>query len=201
MARGFSCILLGLQEFPSFLSYFKAKVDKGLERSKVMKNERIKKKEKDPIEEKLNGYALGLALLLVSGFLYFYPMFLGNKLVSNVVGALIGVFGLLGLFMELEKSDKKFKSAYNYINVGIVTSFIIAVLLFVFSNLLVNIIVLLLSLFALYTFLLGFLYVAYIIISEGGIKYSIKKIPMFILNFLIFILTVLQLLKILNILE
>lgn len=64
------------------------------------------------IDSKINGYALGFSLLLVSTFLLFNSTYLYWPWFTYSVGAVLGILGIGGIGCELDK-NKKFKGIGN----------------------------------------------------------------------------------------
>lgn len=58
------------------------------------------------IDSKINGYALGFSLLLVSTFLLFNSTYLHWSWLTYSVGAVLGILGIGGIGCELDKSKK-----------------------------------------------------------------------------------------------
>ncbi|WP_368900610.1 hypothetical protein [Oceanobacillus oncorhynchi] len=156
-------------------------------------------KSKDPVVEKLNGIAVALSLLIISTFLYMYPEYLGINIISNIIGTILGIIGLVGFILEIGKFDEDFSEGFKYLGVGIFLTLIIIICLIFLQYFFVRIIILFLGLLSIYSLLLGVFYIVYIVINKTDKKQSIKGVLAATLNVLIFVLTVLQLLEILNI--
>ena len=66
------------------------------------------------IDSRINGYAIGVSFLIISLFLLFNDTYLHYKVVTYIVGALFGLFGIAGLGTGLDKS-KRFKGIGNLV--------------------------------------------------------------------------------------
>ena len=74
----------------------------------------MKEKEKKPKEivfsestdRAINGYAIGISFTGIGVFLLLRPDYFVIPIISYIVGAIIGVFGVLGTGMELSKHSK-----------------------------------------------------------------------------------------------
>lgn len=60
----------------------------------------------ETIDSAINGYALGISFAGVGLFLLLNPNYFSAPIVSYILGAIIGVFGVLGTGIELSKSSK-----------------------------------------------------------------------------------------------
>ncbi|RFB11482.1 hypothetical protein DZB84_20685 [Bacillus sp. HNG] len=156
--------------------------------------EGMAKREKSDEEKVIEGIALGIAFLCLSAFLYMKPDFLGYELISNIVGAFFGLFGLVGVLTEIRKTQEEIGEAVMEIGVAIFLGTISFVLMYFFSNVFVNIVILLLFLFTIYAALSGTFKIIKMQLKKN--TNILLKIPMAILNVLIFALTVLQILQI-----
>jgi len=160
-----------------------------------------KQNNKSNKENIMNGIAVGLSFLIVSGVLYMFPDFLTYELLSYIVGAIIGMIGILGLFVEIGRLGEEYNKAMGHILLSIFLGVILYIVYYFFSNIVINFIILLISLLILYAFLLGLFQILNTVINKNDIKNNIVKIAIFILNLLIFALTVLQILQILKIIK
>lgn len=156
-------------------------------------------KTKDTVIEKLNGIAIALSLLIISTFLYIYPEYLEINIISNIIGTILGIIGLVGFILEIGEYVEDFKEGFNYLGTGIFLTLFSIVCLYFSQHLFMKFTILLLSILSIYSLLLGLFYIAYVSLNKTDKKQSIKGVLATILNFLIFVLTVLQLLEILNI--
>lgn len=149
----------------------------------------------------LEGISLGVAFLLVSGFLYLNPSFLFSEIVSYSTGTVLGFIGIMGVLVEIGKINNIYDEATKYIGVGLLTGIAGYILYYFVSNTIVNFIVLFLALLTIYSLLLGMLKVIEIILNQKSVKNSLIKLSVFVLNLLIFILTFLQLLEIVKVIK
>ena len=152
----------------------------------------------DTKKKLIEGIALALAFLFTSIFLYIYPEFIGNQLVTRSIGVFFGLMGTMFFLSQLTNIDfstnKEIKSAISDIIVGLVVGVIILLLLYFFTNWLVHLIVTLLMLLTLFGFLRGIITILTSIDFSKGNR--LIKLPVIILNIAIFTLTILQLLQI-----
>ena len=146
-----------------------------------------------------NAISLGITFVIISSFLYLNPEFLGINLVSYIIGSVMGVVGFFGMVLVVDKLDKKFNEAINNIAISIFFGLIVYAIYYFFSNIIINIILLFLSIFVIFAFVSGVLQIVQVIVLEHDIKQSSIKISVFVLNLLIFILTILQILQIFKI--
>ncbi|MDY0396796.1 hypothetical protein ACFSMW_14720 [Virgibacillus halophilus] len=150
----------------------------------------------------INGLALGITFVIVSGFLYYYPSFLYFEVASYITGASLGIIGLVGMLSEIGKMiDKQYKDALRDVSSAVALGIIVFVLYYYFSNRIVNIIILILSIALMFGFLRGVLRIFYIIINQQNLRNSFIRLSIFILNLMIFTLTILQILQIIKIIK
>ncbi|MBU0941646.1 MAG: hypothetical protein KKD36_09475 [Bacteroidetes bacterium] len=157
----------------------------------------------DTKKKLIEGVALSLAFLLTSMFLYSYPEFIGNQIVTRSIGVVFGVLGIMFFLSQLTNIDfnnnKEIKSAISDISVGLVIGIIILLLLYFFSNWFVNLIVTILLLLTLFGVLRGIIIIISTIDFSKGNR--LIKLPVIILNIAIFSLTILQLLQIFKVID
>lgn len=76
----------------------------------MAKKEKIKKPRQivlsEEIDSAINGYAIGLSFTGIGVFLLLKPEYFAIPVVSYIVGAIMGVFGVLGTGVELSKHSK-----------------------------------------------------------------------------------------------
>ena len=76
----------------------------------MAKKEKIKKPRQivfsEEIDSAINGYAIGLSFTGIGVFLLLKPEYFAIPVVSYIVGAIIGVIGVLGTGVELSKHSK-----------------------------------------------------------------------------------------------
>lgn len=60
----------------------------------------------EEIDSAINGYAIGLSFTGIGVFLLLKPDYFSIPIISYIVGAIIGVFGVLGTGLELSKHSK-----------------------------------------------------------------------------------------------
>ena len=58
-------------------------------------------------EDKWNGICSYGAFIMILGFLYLNPDYLGNRVVNGMISTLSGIIGIVGLTVELSKLMKK----------------------------------------------------------------------------------------------
>ncbi|CDO03115.1 hypothetical protein BN988_01615 [Oceanobacillus picturae] len=150
----------------------------------------------------VKGISTAIALLTGSFYLYINPDFFGYQLVTNIIGAIIGVIGVLGFIIEAGKMNENLKPYIRELGALFLIIVIIIVLNIIFSNVIINAIIFILFLTCVYAMSNFVINVSILISNE---KRTFKKVliksPIVILNSLIFVLTVMQILQIINILE
>lgn len=76
----------------------------------MAKKEKEKRQKKivftEEIDSTINGYAIGISFTGIGVFLLLKPDYFAIPLISYIVGAIIGVFGVLGTGIELSKHSK-----------------------------------------------------------------------------------------------
>lgn len=148
------------------------------------------------------GISTAIALLLGTIFLYVNPNFFGSQLVSYTIGALLGFIGIIGFMIEISKMNNKLSPLFKELASILIIGTLIVILYYIFSNLFVNIIVFILFLtcvYALSNLVINFSIL--ISLEKEAFKKVLTKIPIIVLNSLIFVLTVMQILQIIDILE
>lgn len=172
----------------------------------------MSKRKKENDEDDISvGLALGLALIIVSGYLYLNPDYFRNEWVSYTIGIFVGVIGIVGFFHEISKVIKEdFKKELSDTLIALV---LISGLLILYkyivdlssinnlSHYSINSVFFLFFTICLFGFLKELFSLIKVIFDEKNIKGIIAKASLTILNFFIFILTILQLLKLLKIID
>ena len=76
----------------------------------MAKKEKVKKPRQivfsEEIDSAINGYAIGISFTGIGVFLLIKPDYFAIPIISYIVGAIIGVFGVLGTGVELSKHSK-----------------------------------------------------------------------------------------------
>lgn len=60
----------------------------------------------DKIDSAINGYALGISFVGIGVFLLLNPDYFAIPIVSYIIGAIIGIIGVLGTGVELSKASR-----------------------------------------------------------------------------------------------
>ena len=71
-----------------------------------MDSNNSKKKQKDPLEQAMTGYAIGISFILISAYLFWNGTYFDSKIATYIVGAFVGLFGVSSLSTEVDKSKK-----------------------------------------------------------------------------------------------
>jgi len=145
----------------------------------------------------IEGLSVGTSFLTVSLFVYLRPEFLYNTLLSHVIGLIVGIVGFIGIMIELNKKNKNYREGADDITIGGIIIIIIILLNKYLHFFVVHLVILILLFLAVYGILLGIFKMLKNVYKQGK-KAIIFKIPIFIMNCCVFILTILQLIKILN---
>ncbi len=152
------------------------------------------------MEEKLKvseGVSIALAFFISSLVLYFNPTFLGNEFATSLTGALFGMIGIAGFLLEISKvMHESMKQAYSDLGIATFFGLPMVLLLYFFSNTVVNVIAIVLLIFTLYAFFRGVSRI--IILSEFNGKNIIYKIPLLLLNLSVFSVSVMQIINMLG---
>lgn len=98
----------------------------------------------------VKGISTAIALLTGSFYLYINPDFFGYQLVTNIVGAIIGVIGVLGFITEAGKMNENLKPYIRDLATRFLIIVIIILLNIIFSNVIVNAIIFILFLTCVY---------------------------------------------------
>ena len=154
-------------------------------------------------EDIINGISIALAFLGVAVFLYLSPVYLGNSIVSLVCSIILGVVGIAGLGIELNKLSSKPKGlGFDNLGIGLIFIIIWSLLYYYFNITWVNIFGLLFLIFGTYGTFRGVISVFYNLLTDNNDSKKIKwvvKLPVFIAQLAGFVLTILQILEVIKI--
>jgi hypothetical protein len=148
----------------------------------------------------IDGLSLSLAFLISSIVLYFVPDFIWHPLITRSLGVLMGIIGILGFLVELNKTPIKnpeVKEALREVGAGLFIGVIIIFLLYFFTNGLIHLIITFLMVLSIYGTLKGVFKL--VVATEFSKANVFQKIPLIVLNIAIFTLTIMQLLQIFKI--
>ena len=123
------------------------------------------------IDSAINGYAIGISFAGIGLFLLFNSDYFVYPLISYIIGAIIGAFGVMGTGIELSKTSK-IRGVDNF-TIGLV---VFSVWLFVylkFSLLWINILSFIFLVFGAYAICLGLIQAIYSVIHNVKSKESI----------------------------
>lgn len=157
----------------------------------------------EKIDSKINGYALGISFLLISTFLLINNTYFHWTGLTYFIGAVFGVFGIVGIGTEIDKS-KKIKGVGTLI-VGLVCLGLwLAVFLLLKNNPIANTFGMVLLIVGAYGFVKGLLELFYSIWlevanSERSFTKITKAIFVFVTQLCGLALTILNILKIFKI--
>ena len=157
----------------------------------------------EKIDSKINGYALGISFLLISTFLLINNTYFHWTGLTYFIGAVFGVFGIVGIGTEIDKS-KKIKGVGTLI-VGLVCLGLwLAVFLLLKNNPIANTFGMVLLIVGAYGFVKGLLELFYsiwleIANSERSFTKITKAIFVFATQLCGLALTILNILKIFKI--
>ncbi len=135
------------------------------------------------IDSAINGYAIGISFLGIGLFLLFKPDYFFQPLISYIIGAIIGAFGVMGTGIELSKTSK-IKGMDN-LTIGLVVFALWMVAYIKFSAVWANILFFALLIIGAYAICLGLIQAIYSIVSNiksrnslesGKSKYSVSSL-------------------------
>lgn len=149
------------------------------------------KSPEDLVEDSQNGIAIGFTFLILAAFFYFFPSYLDNTnlsytfvLISLGIGVIYSGFELNKL---LEKRDRLF--GLDDISLGLFAGILCSIFYYYFSNLWVNLLLLILLFFSFYGISLGFIKISRnLFASKEKLQF---KIPLVISQFIGLLATVL----------
>ena len=158
----------------------------------------------DIIDNKINGYALGISFLSISTFLLINNTYFHWSGLTYFIGAVFGIIGIAGIGTEIDKS-KKIKGIGNLI-VGLICLGVwLAIFLLFKNNPIANTLGMILLIIGAYGFIRGLLELFYSIwlevVNHGHSFTKVSKaIFIFVTQICGLILTILNILKIFKIL-
>ena len=173
-----------------------------------MDNNKRKKKIvfSEKIDSAINGYAVGISFLLVSAFVLAKDEYFVYPIISYIIGAFLGIIGILGCGTEISKSAK-IKGIDNFL-VGAIFVGIWLVYYLNFSIIVLNIIMLLFLIVGCYGVVRGIIEIFFsFFYSTFGQSDTISKTEKFKNTFLLltqifgFALTILNILKIIGVIS
>lgn len=152
------------------------------------------------IDNKINGFAVGVGFSIISLFLLSNDTYYGLKWITYIVGAAFGFLGVAGIGIELDK-NRKIKGIFN-ISLGLVFLGVwLAAFLLMENDVLTNVLatpVLVLGTYALTRGLFEFLYSLWlaIVASKRSVTKVVKVLFVFVTQLCGLALTILNILKI-----
>ncbi len=145
------------------------------------------------------GIALALSFLAVSAFLYYFPQYVANEILTRVLSILFASAGIAGLGIELDKlGGKERKLGFGNLGIGLMIGGIWAAGYYYLNIWWVNLLLLIVLLLALYGIFLGFVQVIIILASSSSVKVSVAKLAIAVIQIAAFIAAVLQIMQILK---
>lgn len=122
----------------------------------------------EEVDSAINGYALGVSFLGIGVFLLAKPDYFFSPIVSYILGAIIGIFGVCGAGVELSKSSK-IKGMDN-LAYGLAFSVAWLIAYLKISTLWANIVFFFFLVFGTYSICLGLIQGIYSIINNTKLK-------------------------------
>ena len=146
----------------------------------------------------IEGFSLALSMLIVSLFLYMNPEFLKVEKVSYITGTILGIIGIVGIFIELGRLNEKFEESLKDIIASVLLALCVYTIYLYFTNMFVKFVIIFFALISLYAFIRGLLKIIVNIINEKKSKILFTQLIALLLNILLIGLTVLQIVQIFN---
>lgn len=152
------------------------------------------------IDDRINGYAIGISFLIISTFLLIKSTYFYFTAITYIIGAIFGIIGIAGIGTELDKT-KKIKGIGNLVIGLILLGIWLALYIGFKNNIVANIFGMVFLIIGAYGFVRGLLELLYSIWlgflkSDQSIGQKIKTIVLFLTQIGGLTLTILNILKV-----
>ena len=157
----------------------------------------------EKIDDAIDGYSVGLTFIAISAFFFLNEDYLHNAIATQILGAVIGVSGVIGCMLQLSKSSSI--KGFDDFGIGLASFFIWLALYVKVNSFALNIFIIVFLTFGLYGMIRGAITIIYSFITttvipkeKKSLTAKAKDVFLFITQIFGFILTTLNILKIIG---